>query len=101
MSVDVKLRGESANGAPNVLVTLTRGESVYRRLTDNEGRMKLAGLQPGSWTVALAEDTVPSGYSVPRGTQRLEVAPGSTASASFELAPVVRDIRMLPPIPVE
>ena len=64
------------------------------------GRVKLAGLPPGAWRVTLAADTIPSGYAAPQGERRLDIAPGATASVEFDLAPLVRDIRMLPPLEV-
>lgn len=113
VSVQVRLRarGESTgasaatssttHGAENVLVVLTRGDTIYRRLTDSQGRVKLGGLAPGSWTVTLATDTIPQGYSGSAAEQRLEIAPGTAAAAEFELAPIVREIRMLAPLQVQ
>ena len=88
------------SGVQNVLVTLRHGEAVYRRLTDADGRIQLAGLTPGAWSVTLAPDTLPAGYVAAEGERRVELAPGATAAVAFELAPLARDIRMLPPLEV-
>jgi hypothetical protein len=87
-------------GVQNVLVTLRHGDTVYRRLTDADGRVQLAGLTPGAWSVTLAPDTLPAGYGASEGERRLELAPGATAAVEFELTPIARDIRMLPPLEV-
>jgi hypothetical protein len=89
------------HGVQNALVVLSRGDIVYRRLTDAEGRVKLGGLPPGTWTVTLAEGAVPAGYTIAVREQQLEVTPGTSAAAEFELTPIRRDIRMLPPLQVQ
>jgi hypothetical protein len=114
VSVVVKLRGATSGsdrpavsggaverGVANVLVTLNRGDVVYRRLTDPQGRVKLGGLAPGTWLVTIAPETVPPGYSAGSREQRIEVAPGASASAEFSLTPIVREIKMLPPLQVQ
>jgi hypothetical protein len=101
VNVVVTLRSAGSQGARNVLVTLRNGDVVYRRLTDEAGRIRLAGLKPGTWTATLAEETIPEGYSVRAPEQQLQVAPGGSAAAEFELTPIVREMRMLPPLQVQ
>jgi hypothetical protein len=91
---------EAVHGVQNALVTLSRGDIVYRRLTDAEGRVKLGGLPPGTWTVTLAGEGIPAGYTSAAREQQLEVPPGTAAATEFELTPIRRDIRMLPPLQV-
>lgn len=85
-------------GVQNVLVTLKRGDRVYRRLTDANGHMRLAGLAPGRWLASIAADTLPSGYAAASMELSLEALPGGSTSAEFPLRAVTRDMRMLPPL---
>ena len=101
VSVDVTLQpGDDARprGLPNVLITMSQGEQIYRRLTDARGHVQLAGLPPGEWTVSISADAVPQGYTVASRERSLRIEPGAAAEARFRLTPVVRDIRLLPPL---
>jgi hypothetical protein len=101
VNVLVTLRSAGSQGVRNVLVTLRNGDVVFRRLTDEAGRIRLAGLKPGTWTATLAEDTIPEGYAVRTSEQQLQVVPGTAAAAEFDLTPITREMRMLPPLQVQ
>lgn len=100
VSVLVTPRPAGTARVENVLVTLTHGDTILRRLTDSQGRVRLGGLIPGRWTVAVAADTLPEGHSVSALEQRIDVAPGGAAAVEFALTPIVREIKMLPPLQV-
>ena len=86
--------------APNLLVVFRSGETVLRRLTDADGRVRLGGLAPGKWIVNVAEETLPTGYAAAGGDLELEVAAGESVAADIPLTPVKRNIRMLAPMGV-
>jgi hypothetical protein len=85
---------------PNALITLQSESETYRRVTDGEGGMRLGGLPPGKWSVTLAEDAIPEGYTVNSRVLSLEVAPGAVGAAEFTLIPVAREMKMLPKLKV-
>ena len=87
-----------ARGVQNVLVTLSSGKRVYRRLTDEHGRVRLSGLAPGRWLVVLDRGTMPPGYTVAGTDLALEVRPGESSLAEFPLLTEARTIKMLPPL---
>jgi hypothetical protein len=62
--------------------------------------MRLGGLPPGKWSVTLAEDAIPEGYTVNSRVLSLEVAPGAVGAAEFTLIPVAREMKMLPKLKV-
>jgi hypothetical protein len=99
-TVTLPTNGTARVGVPNVLVTLRRGDAVYRRLTDVDGRIQLGGLAPGEWHVTVAAETLPPGSAAQGGERRVELAPGATASVELALVALARDIRMLPPLEV-
>jgi len=87
-----------ARGAGNVLVTLRSADRVYRRLTDAGGSFRLAGLTPGRWIASIDDEALPEGYEAQSRELVLEVAPGGESEAEFRLTPLVRTIKMLPPL---
>ena len=87
-----------ARAAGNVLVTLRNGDRVYRRLTGADGSFRFAGLLPGKWVASIDDEALPNGYEARSGQLVLEVAPGGQADAEFRLTPLVRSIKMLPPL---
>lgn len=89
-----------ARGAPGVLVAFRNGETVFRRLTDANGRARLGGIAPGTWLVSLAGNTVPEGYSFDGGEMKLALAPGESVNAEISLAREHRSMRMLTPLAV-
>ncbi len=91
---------EPARAATGVLVTFRNGDTLYRRLTDASGRVRLGGITPGNWLVSVAQDTVAPGYQPADGELRLVLAPGDTVTAEFPLSPVRREMRMLAPLAV-
>jgi hypothetical protein len=86
--------------APGVLVAFRNGETVFRRLTDANGRAHLGGIAPGTWLVSLAENTVPEGYRTAGEDLQLDLAPGETVNAEIPLTPEHRSMRMLTPLAV-
>jgi Prealbumin-like fold domain len=82
----------------NQLIVLRSGERVFRRLTDSNGRFRLAGLPPGKWTASIEEEGPPAGFEVETNPFVLEVAPGAEATVEFRLVPKVRKIKMLQPL---
>jgi hypothetical protein len=88
----------AARGVQNVLVTLSSGKRVYRRLTDEHGRVRLSGLAPGKWLVALDRASMPPGYTVADTELALDARPGESSLAEFPLLAETRTIKMLPPL---
>jgi hypothetical protein len=87
-------------GAPRVLVTFRKGETIFRRLTDATGGVRIGGIAPGTWNVSLAAETMPPGYQPASENIQLLVEPGETIHAEIPLMPVRRAMRMLTPLAV-
>jgi len=87
-------------GAPGVLVCFRNGETVFRRITDATGRVRLGGIAPGTWIVSLAEETLPAGFQPASNEWQLVVAPGESVNTKISLTPERRAMRMLTPLAV-
>jgi hypothetical protein len=82
-----------------VLVVMRNGERVYKRATDREGRFRLGGLPPGTWTVGVDDDDgLPAGTVPERRQITVETVPGAQAEVEVKLVPRVRSIRMQAPL---
>jgi len=87
-----------SRGLQEVLVILRSGERIYKRLTDQEGRFRIAGVPPGRWTVSIAEDGLPADLELERGQFVLDLEPGAKADVEFKLMPKPRRLKMLDPL---
>jgi hypothetical protein len=84
--------------AADVLVTMRNGEQVFKRATDKEGRFRLGGLAPGTWTIGVDDDGMPAGMMSERKQIVVEAAPGAQAEVEISLVPKLRSIRMQAPL---
>lgn len=91
----------ATRGAANVLVTLKNGDHVFHRLTDADGQVRIGGLPPGDWTASIDAAAIPEGYGIASRELAIPVPPGASATAEFPMVPVMRDIKMLPPLQVD
>jgi hypothetical protein len=87
-------------GAPGVLLTFRSGETIFRRLTDAAGRVRIGGIAPGTWVVNVAEETLPAGFHSAGEDIQLVLAPGESVDAEIPLTPERRAMRMLTPLAV-
>lgn len=89
-----------ARAAAGALVSFRNGDLVVRRLTDTEGEARIGGVPPGSWVVAVDDETLPSGLRPDRKERVLQLTPGGKAQVEFLLAPERRVPRMQAPLAV-
>lgn len=77
-----------------LLVVLRKGELVYKRLTDENGKFRLGGIAPGQWTVSV-EEGIPAGYALEKQQFLVNLAPATELSVTFKLRQKIRAIKML------
>ncbi|MCO6441397.1 MAG: hypothetical protein J5I81_09990 [Nitrococcus mobilis] len=85
-------------GLPNILVFLSSGKRLHKRLTDDMGRFRLAGIPPGRWTVKVAEEGLPANRELDNQELTVDVKPGEETEVEFKVIPKVRKIKMLAPL---
>jgi len=103
ISVLVTLHSDESQlvrGAPGVLLSFRNDETIFRRLTDATGRVRLGGMAPGKWIVTLAEETLPAGFQSASNDIQFVLAPGESVNTEIPLTPERRAMRMLTPLAV-
>jgi len=88
-----------ARGLADRLVTFSNGEQTIKRLTDRDGRFRIAGVPPGRWTVTMDETNLPVNMIPEERQLILTLAPGEEAHIEFKVIPAIRTIKMLDPLP--
>ncbi|MDH4071316.1 MAG: hypothetical protein OEV30_12945, partial [Ignavibacteria bacterium] len=78
-----------------LVVEISKGEEIFRRVTDVRGRFLFSDLRPGEWTVKVIEDDIPADLRVGTPTQVVALSPGMKAETRLELVPVQKRIRIL------
>lgn len=87
-----------ANVLADTLVTFINGEHTIKRLTDQDGRFRIAGVPPGRWVITMDENNLPVNTIPEQRQQILIVEPGEEANIDFKVIPEVRKIKMLEPL---
>ena len=82
-------------GHPNVVMELSSGEEINRRVTDNRGRFTFSNIRPGRWTLRIVDGNLPQGYYFDRDSYELTLAPAQTSEQSFKALPRRRRIQMI------
>ncbi len=82
-------------GQPNVVLELSSGEDINRRVTDNHGHFAFTGIRPGSWTLSIIEGNLPQNCYFEKDTYELTVAPGQSAEQTFKALPRRRRIQII------
>jgi hypothetical protein len=95
---------EAPTALENISVALIAGGDTVFRATDREGKYSFTDVRGGEWTIAVLTDAPPQ-FRYDRESVALNLRPGESAVADFQLLPRKRQIRILgdsdaPPIPV-
>jgi hypothetical protein len=89
---------EGSHGLADTLVTFINGEHSIKRLTDQDGRFRIAGVPPGRWIVTMDENNLPVNTIPEERRLILTVEPGEEANIEFKVIPEVRIMKMLEPL---
>ena len=89
-----------ARGLGGILVEVTSGEQVYRRLTNGNGEFRFAGRQPGTWTLKIDPAALPENATIHESSVTLVVKPSAQESVEFKVEQRIRSMRMLPTLKV-
>lgn len=89
------LRPVKAHGLSNVLVELTDGSEVMRRLTDREGRFEFEEVRPGEWTLKIYQNNLPKYHHFDRDIFNFNLQPGQREDVLVRALPTLRSIQII------
>ncbi|MDI6795026.1 MAG: hypothetical protein QME81_19515, partial [bacterium] len=84
-----------ACGLAGILVELTNGSGIKRRLTNGEGRFEFEELRPGIWTLKIYNHNLPEYYYLEKDTFEFELTPGQEKEALVKVLPKKRLIHII------
>ncbi|MBN1781904.1 hypothetical protein JW948_12305 [bacterium] len=104
-----KTSGKSSNGSghreladsttmqtlANIVVEMSRGDEVIRRVTDAGGRFVFEELRPGKWQVRCIDKYLPEYHQMEKSVIEVDIEPGEGVSLDIHIVPKRRAIRML------
>ncbi len=78
-----------------LVLELSNGTEMQRRVSDSRGRFAFSDLRPGRWTVQVAGGTLPQFHLVDHESRTLDLVAGSKHEVSFRILPRKRTIRII------
>lgn len=83
------------SGLANILVELTNGPEIKRRLTNGEGRFEFEELRPGKWTLKIYDHNLPQYHYLEKDTFEFELKPGGEEEVLVKVLPRKRRIHII------
>ncbi len=80
---------------PGLIVEISNGAEIQRRVSDNKGRFAFADLRPGRWILQVAGGTIPEHHVVDQQTVQVDLGAGSKREVTFNVLPRKRLIRII------
>lgn len=86
---------EGGEGIEGVRIRVKAGDRTFSTTTDGEGEFRINGLRPGSWTVRVVTDDLPSLYSLKKEKTAIKLDPGEKKTFTVMAFKKERDIQEL------
>ncbi|MHB0937187.1 MAG: carboxypeptidase regulatory-like domain-containing protein [Armatimonadota bacterium] len=83
-------------GLANVLLELSNGTEILRRLSDHNGAFTFDRLQPGRWHLKIYGGNLPAYHRLEAAEMDFELTAEETAVATVNVLPLARPIKLLP-----
>lgn len=80
---------------PGLIIELSNGTEIQRRVSDSRGRFAFSDVRPGRWNVQVVGGTLPQYHFVDPQSLDLELAAGSKREVTFKVMPRKRSIRII------
>lgn len=87
--------GMTGAGFPNILLELSDGEAVMRRLSDKYGRFIFDEVLPGKWSLKIVSDNYPEYHYIETEVFDLDLTEGDLVEVEFKILPEERIISFL------
>ena len=91
---------KEVSGYPNIVIELTDGIEVLRRVTDKDGFFIFDELRPGNWTLLTILNDLPEYHYFEKETFEFEIEPNDSENIIIRILPQKRTIRFLETEPI-
>jgi len=88
-------RVKQAGTLSGLIVEISNGTEIQRRISDNKGRFTFSDLRPGRWVMEIVGGTIPEYHFVEQQSLKVELLPGSKREVAFDILPRRRSIRII------
>ncbi|MBN2373437.1 hypothetical protein JXL19_06610 [bacterium] len=82
-------------GAENMIVEVSNGSEVNRRITDSRGRFEFEELRPGNWILKVWGENIPVYHSLEKDTFEIQLKPGENRELVIKALPRKRHINII------
>jgi len=79
----------------NLIVEISMGDSVQRRVTDLDGRFTFSGIQPGQYSYKLYDINLPEGYKINNPEGAVNLVASEETEQNFTISPRIRKIMII------
>jgi len=80
---------------PGLIVEISNGTEIQRRVSDNKGRFAFSDLHPGRWVLEVVGGTLPQYHFVEQQSLQVDLGAGSKREVTFNVLPRKRSIRII------
>ena len=84
-----------AHGLANILVELSNGSEVKRRVTNEKGYFGFEELRPGKWVLKIFDSNLPEYHYLEKNTFEFELGPGEEKEIFANVLPKKRRIHII------
>ena len=78
-----------------LIVEISNGMEIQRRVSDNKGRFAFSDLRPGRWILQVVGGTLPQYHFVEQQSLQVDLGAGSKQEVTFNVLPRKRSIRII------
>ncbi len=82
-------------GKAGVIMEISNGTEIFRRVTDNQGKFLFNDLRPGRWVITVAGGEIPDYYFIQPDSVIVELKAGEKKDTTFQIRQRKRTIKML------
>lgn len=82
-------------GRAGVIMEISNGPEIFRRVTDNQGKFLFTDLRPGHWVLSVIGGDIPDYHLIQPDSVIIDLLPGEKKDVSIQIRQRKREIKML------
>lgn len=82
-------------GKTGIIIELSNGVEIHRRVSDNRGRFVFNDLRPGRWRLSVVGGEIPPFHYIEHDSTIIDLRPGDTVRNDLTILPRKRRVRII------